>query len=42
MAYHGEYLYIAADTQDYVYVVHCPNDVGVRPASMGRVKAMFR
>jgi hypothetical protein len=42
ITYHGEYLFIAADTGDTIYRVHCPNNVGVRPASMGKVKAIFR
>jgi hypothetical protein len=42
MAYHSYYLYISATTQQYIYRVHCPSNVGVAPASLGRVKALFR
>lgn len=41
--YHGEYLWIGT-TKDYhcVYKVHCPADISVAPASLGRVKALFK
>jgi hypothetical protein len=42
MAYHSGYLFISATTQQYIYRVHCPNNVGVRPSSVGKVKALFR
>jgi hypothetical protein len=42
MAYCDEFLFIAGDIEDHIYRVHCPDDVGVRPASMGKVKALFR
>ncbi len=42
MAYHSQYLYISATTQQYIYRVHCPNNVGVTPTSMGKIKAVFK
>lgn len=41
--YSGEYLWIGT-SRDYhrVYKVHCPGDIAVAPASLGRVKALFR
>jgi hypothetical protein len=41
--YSGEYLWIGT-TKDYncVYKVHCPADISVAPASLGRVKALFK
>jgi hypothetical protein len=42
MAYHSQYLYISATTQQYIYRVDCPNTVGVTPASMGKIKAVFK
>jgi hypothetical protein len=40
ITYHGQYLWLAADT-GYVYRIHCPGPMGVRPASMGKIRAMF-
>ncbi len=43
MAYYGPYLFISATTQQYIYVVHCPQYVpAVTPTSAGKVKALFR
>ncbi len=41
MAYYGEYLYVAT-LSGWVYQVHCPASSTVAPASLGRVKALFR
>jgi len=42
MAYYGEYLFIGGDVQpSHIYIVHCPGSLGVAPASMGKIKAMF-
>ncbi len=40
-AYHGEYLWISGGNS-YIYQVHCPVFTAVAPASLGRVKALFR
>jgi hypothetical protein len=41
--YCGEYLWIGTSVNDYyVYKVHCPGDIAVAPASLGRVKALFK
>jgi hypothetical protein len=43
LAYYGAYLYVGCTSNGRIYVVHCPaNFVGVRPSSMGRVKAFYR
>ena len=43
-AYLGGYLWISTGVSpnQYIYKVHCPDDVAVAPASIGRVKALFR
>jgi hypothetical protein len=44
IAYWGEYLYISnsgGTPDEYIWVFHCPNDLGVRPASVGKIKALF-
>jgi len=41
LAYYGEYLWISAQL-GYTFIVHCPGNVGTHPASLGRVKALFR
>ena len=41
LAYYGEYLWISARYGN-IFIVHCPGNVGVLPASLGRVKALFR
>jgi hypothetical protein len=41
-AYYGQYLWVACAGNGYVYRVHCPGTVGVGPASLGKVKALFR
>jgi len=40
-AYYGEYLWIGCAANGYVYRVHCPATVGIAPASLGKVKALF-
>ncbi len=40
-AYHGQYLFIGC-TNGYVYRVHCPGPVSATPASLGKVKALYR
>ncbi|MGD8718907.1 MAG: hypothetical protein PVH29_08810 [Candidatus Zixiibacteriota bacterium] len=40
LAYSGQYLYIAC-SNSWMYQVHCPGTVSVKPASMGKVKAMY-
>ncbi|MEE8640913.1 MAG: hypothetical protein V3T41_10930 [bacterium] len=40
--YCGEYLWIGTTNYHYVYKVHCPADISVAPASLGRVKALFK
>ncbi len=42
MAYHSQYLFISATTQQYIYRVHCPINVDVAPSSMGKIKAVFK
>ena len=43
MCYYGQYLWVGTNSSPYyVYQVHCPNTVGVAPASLGRVKALFK
>jgi hypothetical protein len=42
LAYHGYYLWVACSNR-YIYVVHCPREYpAVQPATLGRVKALFR
>jgi hypothetical protein len=42
-AYCGQYLWIGTcGNCHYIYKVHCPGDIAVAPASLGRVKALFR
>ena len=41
ITYHGQYLWVGG-TSGYIYRQHCPIlNVGVKPASMGKIKAMF-
>jgi len=40
ITYHGQYLWVAG-TSGQIYQIHCPNNVGVKPTSMGKIKAMF-
>ena len=40
LAYYGEYLWISARDGN-IFIVHCPGNVGVHPASLGRVKAII-
>lgn len=43
LAYYNQYLWIACTATRFVYRVHCPhNFTAVAPASVGRVKALFR
>jgi hypothetical protein len=42
LTYAGEYLW-AGTTAGWIYRIHCPKiNVGVKPASMGKIKAVFR
>jgi hypothetical protein len=40
LAYYGQYLWISARYGN-IFIVDCPGNVGVLPASLGRVKALF-
>ncbi len=42
IAYYGQYLWVGCAGNGYVYRVHCPGTVGTFPASLGKVKAVFR
>jgi hypothetical protein len=42
MAYYDQYLWVGCDGNDYIYRVHCPGNIGVTPASFGRIKAIYR
>jgi hypothetical protein len=46
MAYHGQYLYVVTLSSSggrQVWKIHCPQiNVGVRPSSMGKIKATYR
>lgn len=45
VAYYGSYLYVSTSygsPDEYIWVYHCPNTVGVAPASVGKVKALFK
>lgn len=44
LAYRGGYLWISCDTYraEHIFRVHCPGGIGVAPASLGKVKALFR
>ncbi|NIT36372.1 MAG: hypothetical protein GTN49_07710 [candidate division Zixibacteria bacterium] len=44
IAYWGDYLYVANESGSpdaYIWVFHCPHYLGVRPASVGKIKALF-
>ena len=41
ITYHGQYLWLAGDV-GYIYRIHCPGPLAVRPASMGKIKAMYQ
>lgn len=41
LAYYDEFLWVGCDSNDHVYRVRCPGTVTVRPASWGRVKALY-
>lgn len=41
LAYYGQYLFVGC-TNGYVYRVHCPGPVSTTPASLGKVKALYR
>ncbi len=44
IAYWGQYLYVSnsgGTPDEYIWVFDCPNTVGVTPASVGKVKALF-
>jgi len=40
ITYHGQYLWVAGN-RGYIYRIHCPGPSGVRPTSMGKIKAIF-
>lgn len=40
-AYYGQYLWVGCAGNGYIYRVHCPGTVGIAPASLGKVKALF-
>jgi hypothetical protein len=43
LAYSASYLYVGCASNGYIYKVHCPEGfVGVEPASLGDVRALFR
>lgn len=45
IAYWGNYLYVSTTSgapNEYIWVFHCPRNVGVAPASVGKVKALFQ
>jgi len=43
LAYYNRRLWIACQADSYIYRVHCPKEFfAVEPASVGRVKALFR
>lgn len=45
VAYWPPYIYVSnsgGTPDEYIWVFHCPNNVNVAPASVGRVKALFR
>ena len=43
MTYRGQYLWVGCTIPvHHIYKVHCPVFVGVSPASLGRVKALFK
>jgi hypothetical protein len=45
IAYYDGYLYVSTSSgtpDEYIWVYECPNDVNVKAASMGKVKALFR
>ncbi len=42
MTYRGEYLWVGCSVPSLIYKIHCPVFLGVAPASLGRVKALFR
>ncbi len=45
VAYYGQRLYVSTSwgtPDEYIWVYDCPNTVGVAPASVGKVKALFK
>lgn len=44
LTYKGEYLWFSCPQYPscYIYRIHCPAGIGVAPASVGKVKALFR
>jgi hypothetical protein len=40
--YYANYLWIATDNPDFIWKIHCPGPAAVDPASVGRVKALYR
>jgi hypothetical protein len=41
ITYYGQYLW-AGESAGYIYQFHCPDDISVEPASMGKIKAAYR
>jgi hypothetical protein len=41
LTYAGQYLW-AGTTAGWIYRIHCPINVGVKPTSAGKIKALFR
>lgn len=42
LAYYGEYIWVACAGNRVVYRIHCPAGIGIYPASVGRIKALFQ
>ncbi len=45
IAYWGDYLYVSnsgGTPDEYIWVFHCPHYLGVKPASLGKVKALLK
>jgi hypothetical protein len=45
IAYWGKYLYVSnsgGNPDEYIWVFDCPDGIGVAPASVGRIKALYR
>lgn len=45
IAYYGQYLYVSTSSgnpDEYIWIYHCPNTVGLTPASVGKIKALLK
>ena len=40
ITYHGQYLWVGG-TSGLIYQIHCPGNVGVKPTSLGKIKAIY-